>query len=1102
MRPASVDAIIHAVPIFGLALISIESKIMQESTLELPFTIENDAIKFEISAVGETFARGYFRVKGAERSRLEYRYTTLAGFKRSFSILANSESTEGSPPENFLIEFPAETADFEFVFHESPADNFRLEFETQIDVASRYTRDVTNFLLFDISDLVYYIGHHDHLTGIQRVQASILLGMISEPRDIEFGYITYNNRINEFQIIDSSYAELLLRDLSLPTSARRKLYDPMEARLGVLPKAESLEIFLADKNHLKPIIYLLGAAWVNQDYFLRISNLKRAHGALFCMTVHDLIPIYAKETCDQGTAIVFEEFLRKAIYFTDHFFTVSEYTACDLLTYVNSLGIKELPVSTNENAHTFDEFFPAAQRAAERPIKRPFVLFVSTIEGRKNHSYIFDVWEALSKRVKSLPMLVCVGRLGWRAEAFLEKMLTTNNLNGNIRILSDISDAELEALYQEALFTVYPSVYEGWGLPVGESIAKGKICVSSDKSSIPEVAKEFGVYVDIGSVQDAVKKIQRLIEDDNFRAGLESNIKNHFKPRTWKNVATQLINQVQTISNSDPHNFPMLSCRKEYRVSRLPPRVYNSLGGAMVAEVEGARRSYITGRINTDADLIAAQATRLGKGWCAPENWGTWSRWPKAERQFFIQIPADSTQISILEKIRVVAPLIGSILKITVCGEHTQYFPLTQEALICKFSGVPVRSDDGDFLISQTYEIISSPDMSEEEIKNIDRRMLGIGFETLIITDENDFSGRLELLERYNYDREFASMFSAGIPASRFELQRSNNKDFGALFTSLARESVRRTRIPPARQLHSVLDFGSIVVFSGRDDPKNGALLSKGWVVVPEKGVWTEGAAGELSFQLPDVAQALAVVAIRCKCVGTSDKPVQLGLLFAGKPVDSREIIDSEFHDLTAVFDTSELGEQDIIDLSVVTNSWEYVQDSIFPQSTAKRTGAQLIRLAFHKVPNFRLGVTYTVNADASFLGAFTSGWYEVEDRGVWSGRDTARFVGSIGDSDCRGFTAEMDIRAFGASTSQPATVEIFNEGEKIYSIDLEDDGVTSIEFPVSTLERGFGIYFDIGIKRIGSLRPCDIGNSADSRYLGVFVKEVRFKTPSEQITS
>ncbi|MFC7607559.1 glycosyltransferase family protein [Teichococcus aestuarii] len=99
------------------------------------------------------------------------------------------------------------------------------------------------------------------------------------------------------------------------------------------------------------------------------------------------------------------------------------------------------------------------------------MLFVSTIEGRKNHLMVFGARLTLLRRLGpgAVPLLVCVGRPGWRAEAALALLDSVPELRARVRLLHDVPDPLLAALYRKCLFTLYNSHHEGWGLPVTES---------------------------------------------------------------------------------------------------------------------------------------------------------------------------------------------------------------------------------------------------------------------------------------------------------------------------------------------------------------------------------------------------------------------------------------------------------------------------------------------------------------------------------------------------------------------------------------------------------------------------------------------------------
>ena len=486
-------------------------------------------------------------------------------------------------------------------------------------------------ILFDISDLVYYIGHHPNLTGIQRVQSGIALSIMDGemlPRSSVI-FLSFNARTRRWNAIPTGFLISLLKDLFLPELQRLVTFSTGEAADGILPGAEEFDGtgVLDDGN--PSVLCLLGAAWVQRDYCHRVLSFKQRFGTRFVMMVHDLIPIYARETCDQDTVRVFEEFMRRALWHVDHVLAVSENTAKDLRRYLASLGLPEPAITVTKNGSSFAEFLPShslSGQATLRDLPERFVLFVATIEGRKNHRLMFDIWHRLIVEGDDPPHLICVGRLGWRATDFISALVETNYLDGRVHLLREISDTDLRLLYDRCLFTVCPTVYEGWGLPVGELLAMGKICVSSDRTSIPEVAGECGVYIDIDDVDQSVGVIRGLARDDRARKKLEAKIRRDYAPITWRAVAERVVAACEASSHvnwQEPYPYAALPYSTEVSFGRLNQDTEGS-GEPLLARIVEARRGHFK------HDILDRQSFHLGESmrsdgiWAEAEDWGTW----------------------------------------------------------------------------------------------------------------------------------------------------------------------------------------------------------------------------------------------------------------------------------------------------------------------------------------------------------------------------------------------------------------------------------------------------------------------------------------------
>ncbi len=164
------------------------------------------------------------------------------------------------------------------------------------------------------------------------------------------------------------------------------------------------------------------------------------------------------------------------------------------------------------------------------------------MEVRKNIWKIAQVWDRLRMTPNiQLPKLVFAGRAGWLKQDFDNFMRATGNLYGWVEIAENPSDDELAYLYNNCLFTITASCYEGWGLPIGESLSYGKTSVVSNVSSMPEVGGNLVEYCDPMSIDSIFAACSKLIADPVHRSKLEKSIA-ATKLRSWDDVATDLRN--------------------------------------------------------------------------------------------------------------------------------------------------------------------------------------------------------------------------------------------------------------------------------------------------------------------------------------------------------------------------------------------------------------------------------------------------------------------------------------------------------------------------------------------------------------------------------
>ncbi len=145
---------------------------------------------------------------------------------------------------------------------------------------------------------------------------------------------------------------------------------------------------------------------------------------------------------------------------------------------------------------------------------RAFALCVGTIEIRKNHHALLRAWgELAASAARLMPRLVIAGRRGWKAAATLAE-LDALSPGGPVVFIEAPTDDELRWLYAACLFTVFPSFFEGWGLPVGESFWFGKPCAASNAPSIAPVARDLCAFFSPYHSEDMKDAIRRLLDPD------------------------------------------------------------------------------------------------------------------------------------------------------------------------------------------------------------------------------------------------------------------------------------------------------------------------------------------------------------------------------------------------------------------------------------------------------------------------------------------------------------------------------------------------------------------------------------------------------------
>ena len=301
------------------------------------------------------------------------------------------------------------------------------------------------------------------------------------------------------------------------------------------------ELYFAAELKPGDIVAVMGTPLFREDYDVLARAATKRHGVRFGMLVHDLVPIRHPEWQARALLDVFDGWMQRMLPLCDTVLAFSRATASDVERYAQERGLKlARPVCRIPHGQRRGGPLTAAPRRTPRlPEPGTYVLFVSTIEPRKNHALLFRVWRQLLQDMPagSVPRLVFAGGVGWLVADLLQQFENARWLDGNIVFIREPDDAELAALYKGCLFTIYPSLHEGWGLPVTESLAFGKPCMASNTTSLPEAGGTLARYFDPEDVAGTTQAIREVISDPAGLAAWQSRVQAGFRPVPWSETA-------------------------------------------------------------------------------------------------------------------------------------------------------------------------------------------------------------------------------------------------------------------------------------------------------------------------------------------------------------------------------------------------------------------------------------------------------------------------------------------------------------------------------------------------------------------------------------
>jgi glycosyltransferase involved in cell wall biosynthesis len=249
------------------------------------------------------------------------------------------------------------------------------------------------------------------------------------------------------------------------------------------------------------------------------------------LTIHSMHLNYAHGDLPYWRKVYGEMVLRYSAQRAAKILAVSEYAA---RTFRDMYAVDDRRITVTPEGFNLDKMEVSADQ--ESNIKGDFLLFVGTLFPHKNIPFLLTVLSELMHLQHKLSLAI-VGRDIDHARRSLELIADKLSIGASLHILGEVSDEDLMKLYQAAKIFVYPSLREGYGLPVLEAMAHGLPIVASSRTAIPEVVGNAGVLLDPEDIGAWVRAISRILSDDAYRQQLSAQSTERARRFTWDRTA-------------------------------------------------------------------------------------------------------------------------------------------------------------------------------------------------------------------------------------------------------------------------------------------------------------------------------------------------------------------------------------------------------------------------------------------------------------------------------------------------------------------------------------------------------------------------------------
>jgi glycosyltransferase involved in cell wall biosynthesis len=305
----------------------------------------------------------------------------------------------------------------------------------------------------------------------------------------------------------------------------------------------------------RKVLVCPGSDWP-ADVVEHVRQRKSECGFRLAFVSYDPIPLLWPQFFLTPTAEGFRRLFHGIVPLADVVIVTATRVAADIAAYCEA---QRLPVPVMQAFRPGSDL-PRSAAGGGLPdglVPGRYACFVSTIEPRKGHRLLLSVWRRLE--AAGIPQaagfkLVFVGRRGWLVDDLMRDLETAPCFGKSLLLLSDVGDADLASLYRNAAFGLYPSLYEGYGLPVVEMFQYGKPVLASSGGALKEVVGAFSPCLDPRDENAWFEAIGAWIADPAARAPYEAALRERFSHPTWQQAAAEffgILDKVRTSPRED-----------------------------------------------------------------------------------------------------------------------------------------------------------------------------------------------------------------------------------------------------------------------------------------------------------------------------------------------------------------------------------------------------------------------------------------------------------------------------------------------------------------------------------------------------------------------